>query len=59
MKYKLVTTHDGYSVTEKKTGLVIKTVESKDKAKEFRKLLETGTAFNGNTPPFFVKAVNG
>lgn len=55
-KYKVVKlSPKKFGIIEKSTGLLLKTLKSSTMAKSLKGKLDGGTAFEGETPPFFAQ----
>jgi hypothetical protein len=54
-KYRTEKTNNGFRVVEAATKFVLACKLTPEKAKAIAKHLNNGGAFNGATPPFFIK----
>lgn len=58
MNYKIQEVNSVFEVFETQTEQVIKTFDTKEKARKFMKSLNLGNGFDGWTPSFFVKKID-
>lgn len=58
MEYDVIQLGSRYGVLEISTGLVLKLNKKESAAKKLKSKLEKGSAFEGNTPQFFVNTVS-
>lgn len=58
MNYKMQEINSGYVVFETMTNQIIKTFQSREKAKRFLRHLNLGGGFDGWTPTFLLKKLN-
>jgi hypothetical protein len=57
MNYRVETVENSFVIIESQTEQVIRSFNTRDKAKKFLRHLNLGGAFDGWTPTFFLKKI--